>query len=389
MRRPQLSQLVAALVGGLIAAGALVAVGFRRGGSPARTVIDELPVGAPGSSGFSPQRIYARDAAGVVYVVAKVVEETTSPFDPFPTRQSGSETGSGFIIGSDGTILTNAHVIDGAVRITVELANGTVLPATVIGKDPDDDLALIKIDPSGQTLDVLPLGNSSSVAVGDPTVAIGNPFGLQRTLTTGVVSALAREIQAPNGFTVGNVIQTDAPINPGNSGGPLINAAGQVIGINSQIQTAGSSGSIGIGFAIPINTARFVIPQLEQHGKVIEGYLGVATTSVTPALASLDLGASSGALIESVASGSPAARAGLRASTRTVTLADGVTQLKVGGDIVVSIDGHAVRSDQGLESAIIRQAPGTTVTLGIVRGRRRRSVTLTLGTRPESMSAAG
>jgi S1-C subfamily serine protease len=273
----------------------------------------------------------------------------------------------------------------------VEFANGDTVPAKVIGKDPDDDLALLRVNPSGQHLVVLPLGDSSTVEVGDPTVAIGNPFDLDRTLTTGVVSALQREITAPNGFAIDDVIQTDAPINPGNSGGPLINAEGQVIGINSQIQTAsdGSDGSVGIGFAIPINTAKFVIPQLERTGRVTEGYLGVETVTISPSYASLHLGASAGALVETVASGTPAAKAGLRGSSKTVTLADGITQVQVGGDIIVSVNGAPISSADTLESAIIHDQPGKRVTVGIIRGSKHLNVTVTLGTRPQSVPASG
>jgi S1-C subfamily serine protease len=388
MRKLKPETLLVGALGGLLAAGALLALGFRRDVAPESTLIDELPASAA-VSGFSPRAIYARDAAGVVYVVAKVVERSSSPFDPRPVTRSGAQTGSGFFISADGTILTNAHVIDGAVRITVELANGTVLPARVIGKDPDDDLALLRIDPAGQRIDVLPLGDSSRIAVGDPTVAIGNPFGFQRTLTTGVVSALDRQIAAPNGFAVAGAIQTDAPLNPGNSGGPLIDAAGQVIGINSQIETGAGNGNVGIGFAIPINVAKFVIPQLEQYGRVSEGYLGVTTTSVDPAFAGTGLAVRAGALVESVATGSPASRAGLRGSTRTVTLLDGVTQTKVGGDIIVSLDGRAVRTDAALAAAITHEQPGSAVTLGIVRGRAHLTLEVRLGTRPQSMSPAG
>lgn len=390
IRNSSISQLLAALVGGAIVAAVLLAFGFHRS-HEVTTVVEDVPSGPAATDvGLTPRQIYRRDAPGVVFVSAKVVEDTSSPFNFLPTQQAGSQTGSGFVIRSNGTILTNAHVIDGAVKITVEFADGRTVAATVIGKDPDDDLALLKVNPAGEHLDVLPLGNSATVEVGDPTVAIGNPFDLQRTLTTGVVSALQRDISAPNGFTVGDVIQTDAPINPGNSGGPLINAEGQVIGINSQIQTAsGSDGNVGIGFAIPIDTAKFVIPQLETHRRVTEGYLGVETTSVTPSLASLHLGASAGALIETVVPGSPAARAGLRASSRTVTLADGITQVGVGGDIIVSIDGDRIHNDGQLGNAIIRDEPGQTVTLGIVRGSAHRTVTVTLATRPETLPASG
>jgi S1-C subfamily serine protease len=388
MKKLSATQVVAALVGGVVVAAAMLAFGFTRH-RVLTTVIDTVPSGSADNVGLTPHAIYTRDAPGVVFVSAKVVETENSPFDLFPTKRQGSQSGSGFVINRDGTILTNAHVIDGAVKLTVEFANGTTVPATVIGKDPDDDLALLKVDPSGEKLVSLQLGNSSTVEVGDPTVAIGNPFNLDRTLTTGVVSALQRAIQAPNGFNIDNVIQTDAPINPGNSGGPLINSEGQVIGINSQIQTDGSDGSIGIGFAIPINTAKFVIPQLEADGTVTEGYLGVTTSTISPADASLHLGATAGALIESVAPHTPAAAAGLRGSTMTETLPDGLTQVDVGGDIIVSVDGTAITSDGALEAAVIHDKPGQTVSLGIIRGSKQLTVQVTLGTRPESLPPSG
>jgi S1-C subfamily serine protease len=265
----------------------------------------------------------------------------------------------------------------------VAFANNQTVSARVVGKDSDDDLALLKVNPDGLTLVPLPLGNSDTVAVGDPTYAIGNPFGLPRSLTTGVVSALQRSIQAPNDFEIDNVIQTDAPLNPGNSGGPLINAQGEVIGINSQIETGGSgSGSVGIGFAIPIDTALAVIPQIERTGKVTQGYLGITTTDVDPALATLHLHSSYGALIQTVQSGSPAARAGLRAGNLLATLPDGVTQVYTGGDIIVALDGRRITGAAALEQAILSKPPGQVVKVGIVRGTRHLTVSVTLGTRP-------
>jgi S1-C subfamily serine protease len=391
VRKISVTQLLAALLGGLIVAVVVLAFGFKRG-STTTTVVEDVPSAARSVNdvGLTAHEIYERDAPGVVFVSAKVVEGESSPFNFFPSEESGTQTGSGCVIAANGTILTNAHVINGAVKITVEFANGNTVPAKVIGKDPDDDLALLKVDARGQHLAPLPLGNSNTVQVGDPTVAIGNPFDLERTLTTGVVSALQREIQAPNGFSIGNVIQTDAPINPGNSGGPLINAEGQVIGINSQIQTAdGSDGSVGIGFAIPINTAAFVIPQLERTGRVTEGYLGVETTTISPSFASLHLGASAGALVESVAGGTPAAKAGLHGSSQTVTLADGITQVQIGGDIIVSLNGLPIDSDAALENVVIHDQPGRTVTLGIVRGKKHLNVKVKLGTRPETLPTSG
>jgi len=393
-------KLASPLLGGVVA-GAIVAVAILAAAPGAKTIrttiVEQMPltrddtaVAAPMPGTLTPGQIYERDAPGVVYITATVVEQVQSPFSLNPTTERNTDTGSGFVINRDGVILTNAHVIDGAVKILVSFADNQTVAATVIGKDPDDDLALLKVNPDGVHLVPLPLGDSSTVAVGDPTAAIGNPFGYTRTLTTGIVSALQRSIQAPNNFSIDNVIQTDAPINPGNSGGPLINAQGKVIGINSQIYTGGTgNGSIGIGFAIPINTARAVIPQLEKSGKVTEGYLGITTSTVDPALANLHLGATAGALIQTVTSGSPAARAGLRAGTLQATEADGITPIVVGGDIVVSVDGRAIAGATELEDAIVADHPGQVVTLGIVRGHRHLSVKVTLGTRPTVLPASG
>jgi S1-C subfamily serine protease len=334
--------------------------------------------------------IYERDAPGVVYITATVVAQSYSPFDFFPQSTEGTNTGSGFVINRDGVILTNNHVIAGAVKITVAFADNQTVTARVIGKDPDDDLALLKVNPDGLHLVPLVLGNSDTVAVGDPTAAIGNPFGLPRSLTTGVVSALQRQIQAPNNFEIDNVIQTDAPINPGNSGGPLLNAQGQVIGINSQIETGSSgNGSVGIGFAIPINTALAVIPQIERTGKVVQGFLGITEITVDPALAPLHLHSSYGALVQTVQSPSPAAAAGLRAGNLLVTLADGVTQVYGGGDIIVSLDGRRIANASVLEDMILADHPGQVVALGVIRGSKHLTVTVRLGTRPDALPASG
>jgi len=370
----------------------MVAAGATTSSKTTTTIVEQAPLtgdttgGAPGA--LTPRQIYERDAPGVVYIRATVVQQSESPFNLGPTGGQNIQTGSGFVIDSGGDILTNAHVIDGAVKITVAFANDQTVDARVIGKDPDDDLALLKVNADGLTLVPLKLGDSSLVAVGDPTCAIGNPFGYTRTLTTGVVSALQRLIQAPNNFSIDNVIQTDAPLNPGNSGGPLIDAQGEVIGINSQIYTS-SSGNSGIGFAIPINTARAVIPQLERTGHVSEGFLGITTVAVDPALANLHLGSSYGALVQTVTKGSPAARAGVRAGTLQTTEADGVTPVLAGGDIVVSVDGRTIASASALEDAIVADHPGQVVTLGLVRGTRHLAVRVTLATRPTVLPSTG
>src|SRR6188472_331896 len=226
--------LVSAVLGCAAAVG-LVSV-FDLGGGHTTTVVEQAPlsetVNASSQSGLTAREIYRRDAPGVVFIRSQVVQQTQSPFG-FPQDQQGEATGSGFVLDRDGTILTNAHVVNGASKVTVQFANKRSAEAKVLGKDESTDLALLKVDPAGLTLTPLVLGSSRAVQVGDPAIAIGNPFGLERTLTTGVISAVKRTIQAPNNFQINDVIQTDAPINPGNSGGPLIDATGKVIGINS------------------------------------------------------------------------------------------------------------------------------------------------------------
>jgi S1-C subfamily serine protease len=237
-KRAPFLAFVSALLGGAIVAVLLVAFGAV-GSNSTKTVVQQAPLSEPvqeGSTrGLTARDIYKRDAPGVAFVRANIVQQTQSPFGAGPMAQQGTATGSGFVIDKNGSILTNAHVVADATKITVSFGNKESVPAQVVGRDVSDDLALIKVNASGLDLKPLALGDARSVQVGDPTIAIGNPFGLDRTLTTGVVSALQRKIQAPNGFAINNVIQTDAAINPGNSGGPLLDAAGRVIGINSQI----------------------------------------------------------------------------------------------------------------------------------------------------------
>src|SRR3954454_11725567 len=264
MRR---SILPIAGVSAVIGAGAAVGIveGLDLGSAKTTTtLVQQAPFGATsnandGDAGLTAGDIYKRDAPGVAFIRSQIVQRTQSPFDfGLPQEQQGEATGSGFGLDRDGTILTNGHVVNGATRVPVQFANKQSAVATVLGKDESTDLALLKVDPKGLTLSPLVLGSSRGVEVGDPAIAIGNPFGLERTLTTGVISAVKRTIQAPNNFQIDDVIQTDAPINPGNSGGPLIDGAGRVIGINSQIETggSGSQGNVGIGFAVPIDTAK-------------------------------------------------------------------------------------------------------------------------------------
>ena len=265
--------LVAALLGGGVAAGVLLgtgAVGSRT------TVVQQTPLkggmAASQPTGLTARDIYRQSAPGVVFIRARSIRETQSPFDVFPHLEENISTASGFVLDRKGNLLTNAHAVVSSLEVHVTFSDHHTVAAKVVGKDPDTDLAVLRVSPRGIELRPLALGDSSTVQVGDPTVAIGNPFGLERTLTTGVVSAVRRRITAPSGFAVGNVIQTDAALNPGNSGGPLIDASGRVIGVNSQIATGqGSNGSVGIGFAVPINTAKRVLPELVASGRVQRG----------------------------------------------------------------------------------------------------------------------
>jgi S1-C subfamily serine protease len=256
----------------------------------------------------------------------------------------------------------------------------------VVGTEPNSDLALLKVDAPAAKLHPLKLGDSSKMEVGDPVVAIGNPFDLQRTVTSGIVSALQREIQAPDGVTIDNVIQTDAAINPGNSGGPLINADGEVIGINSQIETGGGSseGNVGIGFAIPINTARTVIGQLETNGKVEHAYLGISGTSITPDLSrAVNLPVEKGVLVQEVVKGGPADEAGVEGGTTAATIAG--ASFRLGGDIITKLDGKSISSMDDVVTKVNAAKPGEKLELTIIRSGSTKTLTVTLGDRPASL----
>jgi S1-C subfamily serine protease len=255
------------------AVGVLAATVHLDGGTKTVTVQD-APIKAANISvtGRAPnaREVYERDAPGVVFVNARGVSDTQTSAEFLKGEAGGGHgtaTGSGFEIDASGTILTNWHVVEGASKVTVGLEHGKTIDANILGRDPSNDIAVLRIPTGGLTLHPLVLGDSAKAHVGDPVLAIGNPFGLAQTLTTGVISALERQIQAPNGLTIDGALQTDAPINPGNSGGPLLNEDGEVIGINSQIETGGEhGGSVGIAFAIPIDTAKSELPRLERDG---------------------------------------------------------------------------------------------------------------------------
>ncbi|HET6509216.1 MAG TPA: trypsin-like peptidase domain-containing protein [Baekduia sp.] len=392
--------VLAALLGGGVAAGLTTVLNDGGGETHTTTVIRQPAIAAQGANGnrtnaaegLTAADIYQRYAPGVVYITSEIIQQTNNPFDfGFGGAQKSEATGSGFVIDASGDILTNNHVIDGATpnSISVQFADKKSVKARVVGTDPSTDLALLKVDPEGLDLKALPLGSSKDVKVGDPTIAIGNPFGLDRTLTTGVVSALQRQISAPNGWAIKDVIQTDAAINPGNSGGPLIDAAGRVIGINSQIETggAGSEGSVGIGFAVPIDTAKNILNQLKAGETVQRAYLGVTSLTVDGQLDALDLPVNHGALVQTVESGSPAEQAGLRAGNLQAQLSgqgDNGTVV-LGGDIITKVDGKEIKSSDELSQLVSSHKPGDKIKLEVVRKKATKTVTVTLGKRPSSL----
>jgi S1-C subfamily serine protease len=334
-----------------------------------------------GGGGNTINRIYRRDGRGVAFIEAGQSQGEASPLGAPPG--GGTSTGSGFVIDTEGHLITNSHVVEGATDIEVKLGSSeTTHSAEVVGTDPATDVALLKVGAPADQLHPLALGDSSRVRVGDPVVAIGNPFGLDRTVTSGIVSALQRQIEAPNGFSISHVIQTDAAINPGNSGGPLIDIAGNVIGINAQIQS-GTGGNVGIGFAIPINTAREVVRQLKENGEVEHAFLGVTGASITADIArAVNLPVDKGVLVQEVAAGGPAEEAGIEGGTTSATIEG--AQFRLGGDIITEIDGKPIASMNDVIDVVNGAKPGDELKVTILRGGDTREVTITLGERPAS-----
>ncbi len=385
MRTLLRSPLVAALIGGAVVAAALVLLDLDSDGGGTTTVVQQAPIASPdqgvttaAAHGLTAHDIYERDAPGVVHVRAEVPQDESSPFG---LQQGGESSGTGFVLDGDGHVLTNFHVVEGANEIEVGFDDNRVVSATVLGTDATNDLALLKVDPEGLDLSPLRLGDSSTAQVGDPVLAIGNPFGLDRTLTTGVVSALQRQITAPNGFTIQHVLQTDASINPGNSGGPLLDAAGRVIGINSQIITGGSSGNVGIGFAVPIDTAKKLLPQLKKTGSGVHASRGITGTTIDASLADLQLRVERGVLVQSVEPDGPASDAGMRGGTIESQL--GGARIMLGGDVIQSFVGGRVDSMSDLTGEISKHDPGDEVRMGILRSGDEKQLTVTLGRAPQ------
>jgi putative serine protease PepD len=355
MRRPSSTlSLVAALVAGAfigVGGGAATYAALSSGNT--KTVVRQVTVGdsqpASSSSGLSVNAIYQRTHKGVVEITVSGRTQE-SPFG----GQTQQAQGSGFVYDTEGRIVTNEHVVDGAQSVSVKLWNGKSYDATVVGTDPSTDLAVLDIDAPASVLSPLPLGDSDKVQVGNTVVAIGSPFGLEQTVTAGIVSALHRQMTSPNNFTIDNSIQTDAAINHGNSGGPLINSSGQVIGVNAQI-ASDSGGNEGVGFAIPSNTAKSIVSQLIDSGKVEHAFLGVALQDATGA----------GAEISRVTANTPARRAGLRA-----------------GDVITQVDGKRIGTGDELSAAINAKSPGDAVSVTYRRGGETHTVRVTLANRP-------
>jgi S1-C subfamily serine protease len=348
--------------------------------SSTKTVVRQVPVqnGQPtaDSNGLTPGQIYRQTYQGVVEITVSSPQQT-----PMGNQESQAQ-GSGFVIDSDGHIVTNEHVVDNADSVSVRFWNGNTYKASVVGSDPSTDLAVIKVDAPQSVLHPLTLGDSSKVKVGDAVVAIGSPFGLEETLTGGIVSAVHRQMQAPNNFTINDSIQTDAAINHGNSGGPLLDSSAQVIGVNAQI--AGQTGAnVGIGFAIPSDTVKSIADTLISSGKVEHAYLGVTVQEI-PSTVADQLGAVAGVEITDVRSNTPAKDAGLVGSTRKKTI-DG-QQYPTGGDIITAIDGQNMTTSEAVQQAIDSHHPGDKISITYWRKGESHTVSITLATRPAQIT---
>jgi putative serine protease PepD len=372
------SLTAAALLGGAVAVGIGAAVGD--GGTT--TVVREVqgssasPTSFEDGQGKSIGDIYDQEGRGVVQVLSTSVVAD----DPFFGAQESRSSGSGFVIDKSGRIVTNYHVVQDAENVQVSFSGEDNVDARVIGVDPSTDIAVLQIEAQARALVTLPLGDSDTVRVGDAVVAIGNPFGLERSVTAGIVSALQREITAPNGFAIDEVIQTDAAINRGNSGGPLLNANGQVIGVNAQIETE-TGGNVGVGFAIPINTVKEVVSQIIEEGKVEHAYMGIEMQTIDSDLTEqVRLPAERGVLVSHVVPGSPADEAGLQGGSRNVVV-DGESYT-LGGDIITEIDGEPVESAEEVRSVVNDREPGDELEVEVRRDDSTETVTLTLGRRP-------
>jgi S1-C subfamily serine protease len=387
--------LVAAVAGGATVAVAAVSLYRSSHGTEAATVRDvdlaqsvsaaAHPASSDGTasvaSAIAPSKqrsledIYKADAPGVVSVIATV--------------KNGEALGSGIVLDTSGYILTNEHVIHGQHGVRVSFSNSDNVKAKVIGSDRSTDLAVLKVDLPASALHPLPLGESATVEAGDSVVAIGNPFGLDRTLTAGIISAVHRQISAPNNFAISDALQTDAAINHGNSGGPLIDRSGAVIGINAQLPSNSQvNGNVGVGFAIPIDIAKTVIPQLKAHGHISHPWLGLEGDTIDSSLANAaHVPAKQGVLVEAIVPGSPIAKAGIVAGDSS-TIVNGMGYC-LGGDVITAIDGVSQTSVLTLRATIAAHAPGDSLRLHVVHeDGTSKDYSVKLGTQPASAPKA-
>ena len=344
----QLTAIAAALLLGAGVGGAVgAAVALESNSEPAaQSAVANLPVSQTTSS---TAELYKRYKDAVVEVHASTGGGSDSPFEG---QTPGEATGSGFVIDKEGHIVTNQHVVDGAQSVQVEFSDGTDVNAEIVGTDPSTDIAVLDVDRPASELTVLQFAPTGALEVGNPVIVLGSPFGLEGTLTTGVISAVGREIQSPNGFTIENAVQTDAALNHGNSGGPVLDSQGRVVGVASQIRSD-SGGSDGVGYAVPGDTAKRVAAALIADGKIEHAYLGDSLA---------DDGA---AKLQSVVPNSPATRGGLRT-----------------GDVVIEVEGKRIETGDQLREAIDAHKPGDELELKVRRGSQERDVTVELGTRP-------
>jgi S1-C subfamily serine protease len=325
-------------------------------------------------------RVYETRNEGVVNITTETLAYNWF-LEPVP-REGG--TGSGSIIDTRGYVLTNNHVVSKAYKVFVSLADQSQVEGTVVGVDAENDLAVVKFDPGDRKLTTIPMGTSSELKVGQRVLAIGNPFAFDRTLTTGIVSGLGRPIKTGSGLVIRDMIQTDASINPGNSGGPLLNAQGEMIGINTMIYSP-SGGSVGIGFAVPVDTARRVVPELIRYGKVMRGWIEIIPVQLFPSLVSYaKFPVNQGLLVSRLISGGNAEKAGLRGGSRSEAVRYGNSIIYLGGDIIVEVDGLKTENLSDLYTALEDNHPGDTVQVKAYRGKNLMSFSVVLSERPES-----
>jgi S1-C subfamily serine protease len=382
--------VASAFLGGGIALGGAAALG--KLGDKTTVIREEMPPPSSAPAAFQGGRresineIYRSSAPGVVHIETTTrVSQQNDPFfgNPFgTTTETQRALGSGFVIDRAGDIVTNYHVVHGAATIQVSFSNNERYRAHLVGSDPSTDIAVLKVNVQASALKALPLGNSDAVRVGDQVIAIGNPFGLDRSVTAGIVSAVQRRIEAPNNLSIAHVIQTDAALNHGNSGGPLLDAQGDVIGVNAQIETGGvGDGNVGIGFAIPINTVKGVVGQLIRHGKVEHAFLGIEGKTLTPQIAHLfHLPVMTGVLVATVRPGTGAAQAGVKAASDEVTVQG--ESWPAGGDVIVKVDHEPIGSVEQLIDVIASKQPGDKIQVEVVRGGSHKTLTVKLGRQP-------